>query len=506
MEPTTSTAKSLLQGELIVDQITIINPEGQAIQINDIVSNLRLFESIDKYFVSGRVTVVDSIDILKYFKVVGQESLTIQIRARDDSEQGDGHYSTKENQIDKSYRVYAISDETPTENQNVKSYVLHFIDHKYFLANQIRLNKVMSGSYSKILLQEWKEMCFKNQEEPQNLTDYWDESYPYNRTIVCPDWTLSQLIDFCKIHSGHHDDAFTNSFFFFGTVFGQHRFISFDTMLKNIIPVKFDVQPRNVTLDTDSQNIDAPIVGLNTQILGYERVQRANLIKAIFDGAYASNQNVYDHVKKTLHVIRYNAKEDIYDKLQKHHKDLFPLIRLGVPDIHTKTTSFDGDGNFDAKVFSYTIPDGDLASEAKGTFKTYNANRFSNHDRLVDPFDGEGALSNVGLQPPMYRDDSILKRNALTALMDQFVVKATIPFRPDITVGSMISLDLPDIHGGTASKKLANDEYLITKATFDISPPEDKGFIHLTCVKVSLSADLATYTPQLDVPDEPEVL
>ena len=48
MEPTTSTAKSLLQGELIVDQITIINPEGQAIQINDIVSNLRLFESIDK--------------------------------------------------------------------------------------------------------------------------------------------------------------------------------------------------------------------------------------------------------------------------------------------------------------------------------------------------------------------------------------------------------------------------------------------------------------------------
>ena len=121
MEPTTSTAKSLLQGELIVDQITIINPEGQAIQINDIVSNLRLFESIDKYFVSGRVTVVDSIDILKYFKVVGQESLTIQIRARDDSEQGDGHYSTKENQIDKSYRVYAISDETPTENQNVKS-------------------------------------------------------------------------------------------------------------------------------------------------------------------------------------------------------------------------------------------------------------------------------------------------------------------------------------------------------------------------------------------------
>tara|TARA_Y100001938_G_scaffold150874_1_gene244008 strand:- start:421 stop:1944 length:1524 start_codon:yes stop_codon:yes gene_type:complete len=507
MESETSlTGKSLQQGELIVDQITLINPEGAAFEITGLVSNLRFFESIEKYFVSGRLTLVDSIDLIKILKVVGQESITIQIRGRDDSTDGDGHYSKNENQIDKAFRVYAVSDEKITEIQNTKSYVLHFIDHKYFLANQVRLNKVMYGSYSKMLLQEWKDLLFKNKEEPKTLTDYWDESYPYNRQLVCPDWTLSQLIDFCKMHASYYDDAFSNGFFFYGTLFGSHRFISFDSMLRNLIPVKFDTRPRNITVGTDSSHIDAPFTGLNTQILKYERVQRANTVKSMFDGTYASNQNVYDPVKKQMHVIRFEAKKDIYDNLQEHHKKMFPLIRLGVPDIAMKTTAMDEEGNYDVNAYEYTIPDGILAAEAKGTFRTYNANLFTNSSKTITPFDEEGELTNLGWQPPMYRDDSLLKRNALTSLLDQYVVKVTIPFRPDISVGSMISLNLPDINPGVVSKKMANDEFLITKATYDISPNTNMGFIHLVCSKISYDVDVASFVPEINFTEDTESL
>ena len=62
---TALTGKSLQQGELIVDQITLINPEGAALEITALVSNIRFFESIEKYFISGRLTLVDSLDILK---------------------------------------------------------------------------------------------------------------------------------------------------------------------------------------------------------------------------------------------------------------------------------------------------------------------------------------------------------------------------------------------------------------------------------------------------------
>ena len=507
MSENTDIGKNLLQGELVVDQITLVNPEGAALDLKFIVQNLKLFESIDKYFVSGRCTIVDTQDIIKFFKIVGQESLTIQVRARDDSQQGDGHYSKKENQIDKVFRVYRISDEEPFNDgqQNLKSYVLHFIDHKYFLANQVRHNKVMYGSYSKILLQEWKELCFKNQEEPKNLTDYWDESYPYNRQLVCPDWTLSQLIDFCKIHANNYDDAFKNSFFFFGTVFGLHRFITFDSMTKLQIPVKFDAFPRTGEIDSTSANPDAPYIGINTQILSYTRPQRANLIEGMFNGAYASQQNVYDHDKKTMRVIRYNAKKDVYDKLHESNPKLHPLIRLGQPEVITKSDIMEEDGSVNVKVISTYEPDGDLAAETKKAFKTFSSNRFSPEYKSVNPFDEDGNLSNEGFQPPNYRDDSILKRMGLTAIMDQFIVKATIPFRPDITVGSMISLHLPDMHGGFPAKRLADDQYLVTKATFDINVIEAKGLIHLTCVKVSYSDDIVTYNPLSEYEPEEEI-
>jgi len=163
------------------------------------------------------------------------------------------------------------------------------------------------------------------------------------------------------------------------------------------------------------------------------------------------------------------------------------------------------DGSVNVKVISTYAPDGDLASETKKAFKTMSSNRFSPEYKSLNTFDEEGILSNEGFQPPNYRDDAILKRMGLTAIMDQFVVKATIPFRPDITVGSMISLHLPDMHGGFPAKRLADDQYLVTKATFDINPVEAKGLIHLTCVKVSYSDDITTYDPLSEYEPEEEI-
>ena len=192
-------------------------------------------------------------------------------------------------------------------------------------------------------------------------------------------------------------------------------------------------------------------------------------------------------------------------KLQEHNPKLHPLIRLGQPEVVTKSDIMEEDGSVKVKVLSTYDPDGDLAAEAKGAFKTFSSNRFSPEYDLVNAFDEEGNLSNEGFQPPNYKDDSILKRMGLTAMMDQFVVKATIPFRPDITVGAMISLHLPDMHGGVPTKRLADDQYLVTKATFDINPIEAKGLIHLTCVKVSYSDDIATYDPMSEYEPEEEI-
>ena len=69
---------NLQQGELVVDALTIVNPEGDTIDISGITTSIKIFESIDKPFLSGRLSIVDGLDLIKNFKLVGQESLTMK--------------------------------------------------------------------------------------------------------------------------------------------------------------------------------------------------------------------------------------------------------------------------------------------------------------------------------------------------------------------------------------------------------------------------------------------
>ena len=141
------------QGELVVDAVTIVNSEQESVDILALTSNITIYEAIDKPFLSGRISVVDGLDILKNFKVVGQESLTIKVRQREAV--GD-EMSTPEFSIDKVFRIYSVSD-IKTIDESTKSYVLNFVDPKYFICQKTKLSQTIRGSYSNMLLQVLQE-------------------------------------------------------------------------------------------------------------------------------------------------------------------------------------------------------------------------------------------------------------------------------------------------------------------------------------------------------------
>ena len=61
---------------------------------------------------------------------------------------------------------------------------------------------------------------------------------------------------------------------------------------------KFSYYPRNATLDTEEIDINAPDIGLNSQILDYQYPQKFNTMKGVQDGAYASMLKTYDPIRK----------------------------------------------------------------------------------------------------------------------------------------------------------------------------------------------------------------
>ena len=134
------------QGELVVDSLSIVNSEKESVDVLGLCNNITIFEGIDKYFLSGRITIVDGLNILKNYKLAGQESLTIKVR----QVEGQGEFSQPEFSIDKVFRVYSVTD-VNRNNQNIQTYVLHFIDPKFFTCHKTTLSKTLRGTYSGML-------------------------------------------------------------------------------------------------------------------------------------------------------------------------------------------------------------------------------------------------------------------------------------------------------------------------------------------------------------------
>ena len=74
---------NLKSGEFFIDSLILTNPEQESISLRKICSSVIIFESIYEHFLSGRLTILDGAGILQNFKLTGQESLTINIAAKD---------------------------------------------------------------------------------------------------------------------------------------------------------------------------------------------------------------------------------------------------------------------------------------------------------------------------------------------------------------------------------------------------------------------------------------
>ena len=66
-------------GDLLVDNIFLVNAHGDQQEMVNFVSNITIYEQIDEPFLSGRCTVVDGQDFIKNMRLTGQESLTLKI-------------------------------------------------------------------------------------------------------------------------------------------------------------------------------------------------------------------------------------------------------------------------------------------------------------------------------------------------------------------------------------------------------------------------------------------
>ena len=488
------------QGELVVDSLSIVNSEKESVDVLGLCNNITIFEGIDKYFLSGRITLVDGLNLLKNYKLSGQESLTIKVR----QVEGQGEFSQPEFSIDKVFRVYSVTD-VNRNNQNIQTYVLHFIDPKFFTCHKTTLSKTLRGTYSGMLLKVLQENAgFKNL--PKTAFDKWDESEPEHNQFIVPNWNVNKFIKFvCDTAEFKGNKTFKNSMFFYQTLNGQFRFDSFQSMTSREFPLRFSFMPRN-NVDQTDEDINKEGSGLNTQILNYKIPQRFNTMKGLVSGAYASKLKTYDPVRKLEEETIYSISDVFSRGNEDGHVSSHPMIRPSdyettfkaselvsstqSPDISEEFVDLPPDQSYDSKIL----------------YRVNMTNSFSDEAKLVDASEGKQITQQQGQE---YRDSGDLERQALLSMFEQSLLSATIPFRSDISVGTVVNLDIPTPEMKTDSTppdKMMDGRYLIGKITYSISPLESFGTVTMQCIKESYGVDLKEYKPKEDNNVGPERL
>jgi hypothetical protein len=493
------TTVNVQQGELTVDALTIVNPEKESIDITALTSNITIFEAIDKPFLSGRITLIDGIDVLKNYKIVGQESLTIKIRQAE----GRGEYSTPEFSLDKVFRIYSVTD-VKRPSQNTMSYVLHFIDPKFFTCQKTTVSQTLRGSYSGMLLKVLQEYAgFK--QLPKTAYDKWDESEPEHNQFIIPNWNINRFISYvCANAELKGNKTFKNSMFFYQTMNGEFRFDSFQSMTAREFPLRFSYMPRN-SKTTSELDVNAQNEGLNTQILNIEVPQRFNTIKGLTSGAYSSKLLTYDPIRKLEEENVYSISK-VFERGNNAdgHVSAFPMIRTS--DMETTYKAEEVISSEESPEFNEEFVDlpPDASYDSKRVYKVNMTNSFSDEAKLVDASAGKSITQQKGQE---YRDTGHLERAALLSLMEQSQIRATIPFRSDMTVGTVINLDIPTAEkktDDTPGDEMLDGRYLIGKLTYRISPLDGMGTLTMQAIKESYGVDIKEYKPLSKNPVGPE--
>ena len=219
----------------------------------------------------------------------------------------------------------------------------------------------------------------------------------------------------------------------------------------------------------------------------YYKPQQFDTLRGTVGGAYGSLQKVYDPVKKQEQEFVYDL-----DQTMKRGKHLsgFPMIRTGEFE-KTLTTE-----NMIDDTQSPAVTEVDIDLSPNKEFDSIVESDYT----TTHLFDNETTVDSPEIFSGLkYEENAKLERRALLETLQQHRIIVTIHMRTDLTVGTVIKLDIPQPESGSGREDELNDNrYLITDLSVILNVPDKEGELNLECVKESYAKDIAKAKPLED--------
>jgi len=416
-------------GEVRIEQLKLINSSNEVIDLSEFIVELNLYEDLFKNYLHGNLVLTDSRNIIDKYNIHGEEFLNIKLRTPS---------FTDTQVIEKTFRVFKLTDREIVRDNNTQNFVLHFISVEFFYDINLPLFAPFEGTVSDVAGRIFSNFIAA----PRNVnisgsnasikegsagTDLLVVNESSNKVkFVSPGWSPFKCINWLATKAIPKDGVAKNFIFFESNK--SFYFCTFEGLFRNAHQDKnylgrYLISASNVREDKNSQNVNREMF-LAKDV---EMVESTDYIKNYTNG-YLGNRLVYlDVFSKEYQLIDYDHVTS-YDK-----------------QYHTS-----GIGKEAKPVFN------------KDTFRNYatNISFYPKNPKLFDNY-----------QDNINEKMGEIHGNRLSSMLELTNIKMnmTVPGRTDAEVGRVIYFEYPSLGGksegdtsSSAQDKLYSGYYIIT--------------------------------------------
>lgn len=216
-----STKELARAGDVNISEVVIISRSGTEFDIKNIVAEINIFEDMFSPIMTGNIVISDGSDLINTLPIIGEELIRLRIGTptfEDDDE------------IYKTFKIYAITDKTAIFSDRTQAYTLHFISQEGYIDSIARVNGTFSGNTNDVvsrLFDSFVKMARNTVDgvESRNETELTLLDNTKNIiTFNSPSWSPFKCINYVASRS-LRDDNYGSNFVFFetnkGFVFGS---------------------------------------------------------------------------------------------------------------------------------------------------------------------------------------------------------------------------------------------------------------------------------------------
>jgi len=411
-------------GQVFIEKAVILGSTNKEFDITNLFNEISFTESINDKLINGTITMTESLNLLESIPILSEETVEISFRVPYNEETKTLYFE-----------IFEVAD-IRVESERTLSYTLHITTREY---NQfVKLGPINSfkDTPSEVIVDLMKLVSLETDAAADKIVHIDDTINEQH--FVFPALSISECIDQCVKRATNGRRA-GHTYKFFENLKGFH-FVSMGTLIERD-PV-MDIFYSQVV----AQDEEAKGTLYTDSATTYTVLSRNDSSKMLYDGGYRANIISFDPILKKIVTKEYNF-------LDKGDRDRTNLIE----STPSQSDTFINFNSTDiAETFSYTA---DLGRN-----------------------ENEYATGKEDYYPERY-NDFMLESNASKVMLNNTVVRITIPGTTRVCAGDMINFFPPD---QSAVNDPDYDKYLKGKylvSGIDHLVSSEQYAMILTCIK-----------------------